>query len=120
GGRSILVLGAGGASRGILEPLLRAGPASLVIANRTVSRAEELATAFADLGRVSGCGFGQLAGQRFNVIINATSASLSGELPPLPDDLLSDHCCCYDLAYGAEPTPFMRWAASRAAWAVAD
>jgi shikimate dehydrogenase len=118
--RSILVLGAGGASRGILEPLLRCQPQALVIANRTAARAEELAAAFSDLGEVSGCGFDTLAGRRFNLIINATSASLAGELPPLPDDLLGDHCCCYDLAYGSEPTPFMRWAAGRAAWAVAD
>jgi shikimate dehydrogenase len=119
-GRRVLILGAGGASRGILEPLLRRHPETLVIANRTVDRARELARAFADLGHVAGCGFDELAGRRFGLVINATSASLSGELPPLPDDILSDDCCCYDLTYGAAPTPFMRWAAGRTAWAVAD
>lgn len=119
-GRRVLILGAGGASRGILEPLLRHHPQTLVIANRTADKARELARAFADLGEVSGCGFDELAGRRFGLMINATSASLSGELPPLPDDILSDDCCCYDLSYGTAPTPFMRWAAGRAAWAVAD
>lgn len=119
-GRRILILGAGGAARGILEPLLRRHPETLVIANRTAAKAEQLAAAFADLGALAGCGFDALGGRRFDLVINATSASLSGELPPLPDDILSDDCCCYDLTYGAEPTPFMRWAASRAAWAVAD
>lgn len=118
--RRLLILGAGGAARGILEPLLRRQPHSVTIANRTRVKAAELAQLFGDLGTISGCGFEELTGRQFDLVINATSASLAGELPPLPHNLLSQNCCCYDLAYAAEPTPFMRWAASEAAWAVAD
>lgn len=119
-GRRLLVLGAGGAARGVLEPLLKRGPAFTVVANRTVEKALELARLFADHGDVRGCSFEALAGNQFDLVINATSASLTGELPPLPTHLLSDDCCCYDMTYGAEPTAFMRWAAAQAAWAVAD
>ena len=119
-GRRILLIGAGGAVRGVLEPLLKRHPSHLVIANRTVSKAVELAQSFADLGSVSGCSFDALHGNQFDLVINGSSASLSGELPPLPTHLLSDNACCYDMMYGPEPTPFMRWAASHAAWAVCD
>jgi shikimate dehydrogenase len=119
-GRRVLLLGAGGGVRGVLGPLLRRQPQLLVIANRSVDKAQQLARAFTDLGEIGGCSFTALAGSRFDLIINGTSASLSGELPPLPDHMLSDNGCCYDLMYGAAPTPFMRWAASQAAWAVAD
>lgn len=118
--RRVLILGAGGAARGILEPLLRQQPDLVVIANRTVEKAQQLARSFGDIGEVRACRFEGLAGNQFDIIINATSASLSGELPPLPGDMLNDGCCCYDLMYGAEPTPFMVWAASEMAWAVAD
>lgn len=119
-GRRLLILGAGGAVRGALEPLLRREPAIVVIANRTVDKAQQLAREFSDLGSLLGCGYDTLVGNQFDLVINGTSASLSAELPPLPSHLLSDNGCCYDMAYGAEPTPFMRWAASQAAWAVAD
>src|SRR5690606_14284046 len=66
------------------------------------------------------CSFDGLNGSQYDLVINATSAGLQGELPPLPDHLLSERGCCYDLVYGPGPTPFMRWAASHAAWAVAD
>lgn len=105
----VLILGAGGAVRGVLEPILQQFPTQLVIANRTVERATDLAREFADLGNISGCGFDALAGQQFDLIINGTSASLSGDLPPLPDGILSTNACCYDMMYAAEPTPFMRW-----------
>lgn len=118
--RRILILGAGGAVRGVLEPLLRRHPSLVVIANRTVEKAQQLAREFSDLGEVRACSFDALTGNHFDLIINATSASLAGELPPLPEQLLGDNCCCYDLMYGSEPTPFMRWAASQMAWAVAD
>lgn len=118
--RRVLILGAGGAVRGILEPLLRHQPDLVVIANRTVEKAQQLARSFGDIGEVRACRFEGLAGNQFDIVINATSASLSGELPPLPGDLLNDGCCCYDLMYGAQPTPFMVWAASEMAWAVAD
>jgi len=119
-GRRVLVLGAGGGVRGFLEPLLRRHPSLVVIANRTVDKAQQLARAFSDLGEIHGCSFDALAGNPFDLVINGTSASLSGELPPLPGNLLDDGSCCYDLMYGSEPTPFMRWAASQMAWAVAD
>ncbi len=108
-GRRVLVLGAGGAARGILGPLLAQRPAVLVIANRTVSRAEELARRFAALGPVRACGFAELAGQRFDLILNATAASLADQLPPLPEDLLLPGGVCYDLMYGDRPTAFVRW-----------
>jgi shikimate dehydrogenase len=107
--RRILLLGAGGAGRGIVAPLLDARPAALVIANRTVARARMLADEFSDLGSVTACGFDELRGRRFDLVLNATAASLSGDLPPLPDDLLSEGACCYDLAYGTERTPFLVW-----------
>jgi shikimate dehydrogenase len=119
-GKRVLLLGAGGAVRGVLGPLIKRNPSLLIIANRTVSKAQQLAADFSDLGDVRGCSFGALSGNQFDLIINGTSASLAGELPPLPSDLLSDEGCCYDMMYSAEPTPFMRWAAENMAWAVSD
>jgi len=113
-GARILVLGAGGAVRGVLEPLLAAQPASLTIANRTAARAEALAADFADLGDVRGGGFADVAGP-FDLVVNGTSASLAGELPPLPDALFADGALAYDMMYGAEPTVFLQWAAQRGA-----
>lgn len=120
-GRRTLILGAGGAVRGVLQPLLRENPASVFIANRTPEKAKALALEFADVnGSIEAGSFADLAGQQFDLIINGTSAGLSGEMPALPEFSLSDRCCCYDMVYGAEPTPFMRWSAGQAAWAVAD
>lgn len=107
-GRRILVLGAGGAARGIIGPLLEQQPAQLVIANRTLARAQELAARFAALGKIQALSFETLTGQ-FDLIINATSASLAGELPPLPEDLLTPSGVCYDLMYADQPTAFVRW-----------
>ncbi len=120
-GRRTLVLGAGGAVRGILQPLLAERPASLTVVNRTAERAQQLATEFADAPlSISAGGFDSVAGCEFDLIINGTSAGLAGEMPDLPEGLLSERCCCYDLVYQSEPTAFMRWAAARAAWAVTD
>ncbi|WP_106475875.1 shikimate dehydrogenase [Phytohalomonas tamaricis] len=120
-GARILVLGAGGAVRGVLEPLLAMGPEAIFVANRTASKARELAANFEDLGKVSGGGFeaSDVQAGGFDLVINGTSASLAGELPPLPDTLFSAHGFAYDMMYGAEPTVFMRWAEPRAA-ATAD
>ena len=107
--KRLLILGAGGASRGILLPLLQQNPSSLIIANRTIEKAHTLAKHFADFGTVETCSFDALAGQHFDLILNATSASLSGDLPPLPAGLLADGGGCYDLAYGMQPTAFVRW-----------
>ncbi|MFA5627202.1 MAG: shikimate dehydrogenase [Thiohalomonadaceae bacterium] len=109
-GRNILLLGAGGAVRGVLEPLLATAPARLVIANRTPARAEELANHFAALGQLQASGFAALAGQQFDLIINGTAASLQGEVPSLPTGILAEHGVCYDMMYGKEPTAFLRWA----------
>jgi len=121
-GRRTLIMGAGGAVRGVLQPLLNEGPGSVVIANRTTERAERLAKDCRGDSNidVSGCGYEALEGQTFDLIINGTSAGLSGELPPLPSIELSHRCCCYDMVYAAEPTVFMRWSAAQAAWAVTD
>ena len=110
-GRRILVLGAGGAARGALGPLLAERPAALHIANRTAEKAIALARAFMDLGPVSGSGYPGLAGQQpFDLVINATSASLAGEVPVLPTRVMDQGGAAYDMMYGAEPTPFLRWA----------
>lgn len=114
-GARVLLLGAGGAARGVLAPLLNEGPERLVIANRTSDRATALAQEFKPLGKLVGCGFNDLDGQGFDLIINATSASLSGELPPLPDDIIAEGGWCYDMMYAAEPTVFLRWAQSHGA-----
>jgi shikimate dehydrogenase len=108
-GGKILVLGAGGASRGIMGPILEHAPNAVVIANRTVDKAIRLAEEFQGLGAVKGLSFDELNGLKFDLILNATSASLSDQLPPLPEKLLAETGCCYDLAYGNEPTPFVRW-----------
>jgi shikimate dehydrogenase len=120
GGSRILVLGAGGAVRGVLELLLRENPKILRIVNRTAARAEQLARDFSALGPVEGAGYESLGSEQYDLIINGTSASLGGEMLPLTDDLLTDKSCCYDMVYGAEPTVFMRWAAQHTAWSVAD
>ncbi len=119
-GKRILILGAGGAVRGILQPLLEEKPAQVVIANRTFAKAEELAKNFLDLGDVQAKTFEQLVGETFDIVINGTSASMQGELPPLPDNLLAQNACCYDMMYGAEPTIFLRWAKDFGAAHMAD
>lgn len=115
----ILLLGAGGAARGVLLPLLAQTPQSIVVANRTVSKAEILCQHFADK-RLSACGFQDLEQQHFDVIINATSASLSGSLPPIPISLISQAVVCYDMVYGKDLTPFLRWAKENGAIKVID
>ncbi len=122
-GRKILLLGAGGAARGVIEPLLECLPASLSIANRTVEKAVQLASEFAFAGAIRGLAFPALSGEHFDLIINATSASLSGTVPDLPEGLLrdSENTFCYDMMYAAKATPFMRWAEQQEATAgVAD
>ncbi len=123
GGRRILLLGAGGASRGALLPLLGERPAVLTIANRTVDKAEELAAAFAPQAggvRLSACGFADLAGQQFDVVINATASSLADEAPPLPAGLYAPGALAYDMVYGRGDTPFMSAARADGAGRVTD
>ena len=108
-GRRILILGAGGASRGIILPLLEEVPEFIVIANRTLAKAQQLVTEFAGKGSVSACSYTDLKGQSFDLIINATSSSLTHELPPLPEGLLANQGSCYDLAYSNKATVFVIW-----------
>jgi shikimate dehydrogenase len=108
--RRLLILGAGGATRGVLAPLLGLEPSIVVIANRTPERAEALAAAFADLGVTQGVGFGYVGETPFDLIINATSASLSGDIPPIPAGAIGPETVCYDLAYGRSAMAFVRWA----------
>jgi shikimate dehydrogenase len=119
-GLRVLVLGAGGAARGVMEPLLRERPRELLVVNRTAARASQLATEFSDIAPLQGGAYDLIAERHFDLIINATSAGLTGEMPDLPSSLLTERSCCYDMVYGAEPTPFVRWSAHHAAWAVAD
>ena len=118
--KKILILGAGGAVRGVIEPIMEKNPAELVIANRTVEKAIQLAEEFSDLGNITGCGFDELKNQSFDVVINGTSASLHGDMPPLPDTLFNDNACAYDMMYAAEPTVFMEWASQHSAANVFD
>jgi len=108
-GARVLLLGAGGASRGVLRPLLAERPAALVIGNRTAAKAVALAAAAAGLGPVEGCGLAGLAGRRFDLVVNGTAAGLQGEVPAIPDDCLADGGWVYDMMYGAEPTAFVGW-----------
>ncbi len=111
-GKRILVLGAGGAVRGVLQSLLEQNPDSVVIANRTLSKAETLADLFRSAGAISAAGFETLDGV-FDLVINGTSASLQGGVPPIPESVISRDSHVYDMMYGAEKTAFMQWAESR-------
>ncbi len=116
-GKRILLMGAGGAARGAIAPLLAGQPAALVLANRTLAKAQQLAELFN--GEIDAVTFADLSGQCFDIVINATAASLKGELPPLPDNLFNPGALAYDMMYGTE-TPFMAWSEAHGAWAVSD
>jgi len=118
--KNILLMGAGGAARGVLVPLLKENPSSLFIANRTPDKAKDLAEDFSNTGNIEGGGYESLTDKKFDVVINATAASLQGELPPLPDTLLNNNASCYDMMYSAKPTPFMKWATEHNAKNVLD
>ena len=112
-GRRILLLGAGGAARGVLFPLFQTKPASLTIANRTIERAQELRTAFtpyAGQTAFTAGGFEDLGGWEFDVVINATSASLENKTLPLPSSIFAPDAFAYDMMYGTGGTPFLAWA----------
>ncbi len=120
GGRRVLVVGAGGAVRGVLGPLRATRPATLVIANRTVDKAHELAALFYDDAQVHGCGLAQLTGEDFDIVINGTSSSLHDEVPALPPGLFAGGALAYDMMYRAQPTAFMQWAQAQGATRVVD
>lgn len=119
-GKRILLIGAGGAACGVLLPLLKESPAALTIANRTLSKASELTNLVGMYKTLSTSDFPSLATQTFDIVINATSSSLHGELPPLPGAILSDNALVYDMMYGKEPTLFMQWGHSNGASQLAD
>jgi shikimate dehydrogenase len=107
----ILLLGAGGAARGALGPLLELQPTTLVVANRTAERATALADEFSGRGAISGAAFDGIEPiAPFDLVINATSASLKGEVPPVPARAIGPQTTCYDMAYGVGETPFTQWA----------
>lgn len=119
-GRRVLVIGAGGAVRGILEPLLREKPAELVVSNRSPWKPEALAEQFKAVGPIRPCTHIALKGDRFDLIVNATSAGHGGAMVALPGQLLADGGDCYDLSYGKAFEPFRDWAQAQKAARIAD
>lgn len=119
-GKRVLLMGAGGAARGVVLPILMEKPAQLTIANRTASRAVELAGAAAKHGRVAASSYEQLAGLQFDMVINATSSSLSDALPPLPHGVFAPGSLAYDMMYGKGLTPFLLFAQANGAAHLAD
>ncbi|MCI0668106.1 MAG: shikimate dehydrogenase [Methylococcaceae bacterium] len=109
-GLDILLLGAGGAGRGILGPILECNPGSVFVANRTAEKARDLADDFDQFKRLCAGGLDELEGRRFDLILNATAASLRDDLPELPNKILNPNAVCYDLAYASKPTAFVKWA----------
>lgn len=107
--KKLLVLGAGGAVRGVLEPLLEQKPGKITVANRTSSKARELAAHFASHGNIIGTGYDDLERRPFDVIINGTAASLQGNVPPVAEACVGRGTCLYDMMYRSDPTPFMLW-----------
>ena len=108
--KRVLLLGAGGAARGALEALVDQRPAALTIANRTASKAHALADKFDGILPVVGLGFDELGSARFDLVVNATAASLAGDVPAVPQTALAEDACCYDMMYGPVATPFLEWA----------
>ncbi|MBA2814233.1 shikimate dehydrogenase [Candidatus Pantoea persica] len=118
-GDRILLMGAGGAARGVILPLLSAG-CSITVVNRTPARAEELAQLFSQSRAIAACAFEQLPGRAFDLIINATSSGVSGDVPPLPAALIYAQTRCYDMFYQAGATPFLAWCGAQGAQRLAD
>jgi shikimate dehydrogenase len=115
-GSNILILGAGGATRGIVGPLLEMQPSSVRIANRTIDKAQALADHFSHSGPVSACRLNMVpVTEEYDLVINATSAGVRGETPPYPEAAVSAGTFCYDLSYGLKPTPFNLWAREQGA-----
>ena len=118
--KRVLILGAGGATRGILLPLLQQAPANITIANRTVEKAQQLAKEFSGFGPINQCEFNQLGSTPFDIIINATSASLENQVPPISTATISLNTLCYDLAYSDTDTAFLHWARAQNAGRLSD
>jgi shikimate dehydrogenase len=116
--KRVLLMGAGGAAHGVIWHLFNAG-AAIIIANRTMDKAEKLAAEFEGYGTVFAKSYAALAGQKFDIVINATSSGLTGSLPPLPEGLFNPGALAYDMMYGRE-TPFLRFAREQGADKLAD
>jgi len=110
----ILILGAGGAAKGVILPLLAQQTKSIKVANRTLSKAEDLCQKFNDV-RLTSCAFSNAKETEYDLIINATSASLSGDIPPISSSLINQSVVCYDMVYGKTLTPFLLWAKEQGA-----
>lgn len=108
-GARILLIGAGGAARGVIKPLLDQNPAEIIITNRTLSKAEQLAELFSPYGEIKALAMNEI-NQAFDVVINSTSASLSGELPAISPAIFTPHTYAYDMMYGSGNTAFNQWA----------
>jgi len=119
-GKRVLIMGAGGAARGVILPLIRQRPTSIAIANRTVEKARSLERQFASFGPVTGGGYDELHAKSFDLVVNATSASLSDEVPPVPAGVLAPGALAYDMVYGDKPTRFMMFARENGAAQVSD
>lgn len=118
----ILILGAGGAAKGVILPILEQAPAKAVIANRTVSKADKICKQFEVFSenKLKACGFDELNNESFDVIINATSASLTGQFPSIDQSNITSQTVCYDMVYGAQLSPFLLWAKQQGAAQVID
>lgn len=120
GEKKLLLVGAGGAARGVIAPLLDQQPRQFTIVNRTMDRAHELVQHFAGRGNINAKSFAALEGEQFDIVINATSASLQGDLPPLPVSTIIHAEIIYDMMYGREPTLFLQWAQQQGAGNISD
>jgi shikimate dehydrogenase len=116
--KKILLMGAGGAAHGVIWQLFNAG-ATITVANRTVDKAQKMVSEFAPYGTVIASSYEALAGKSFDVVINATSSSLSDELPPLPSGLFAPQALAYDMMYGKQ-TPFLKFAEEQGTARLAD
>ena len=117
-GKEILIIGAGGAAQGILKPILDCNPEKILLANRTKEKSLKLASKFLKYGKVCGFGLDQIKAKPVDIVINATSASIDGNIPNIPKGVV-EGALCYDLMYGRE-TPFMKWANENSARKVSD
>lgn len=113
-GKKVLLLGAGGAARGVILPMMQENPAEIVIANRSLAKAVDLARQFSADGSISACAFGELKGS-FDIIVNATSAGLTDDMPSVPPTVFEEKTLALDMVYGSQPTRFLRFAAERGA-----
>nr|WP_113868972.1 shikimate dehydrogenase [Brenneria salicis]NMN90365.1 shikimate dehydrogenase [Brenneria salicis ATCC 15712 = DSM 30166]RBP58534.1 shikimate dehydrogenase [Brenneria salicis ATCC 15712 = DSM 30166]RLM29926.1 shikimate dehydrogenase [Brenneria salicis ATCC 15712 = DSM 30166] len=115
----ILLIGAGGAARGVIQPLLSYG-CSVVVTNRTISKADALAQIFSSIGKIESATFDALSWRSFNLVINATSSGMYDSVPDLPSSLISPETRCYDMFYLPELTPFLAWCVTKGAGNYAD